>query len=94
MEKIFEALASTKTSRYTPATPAALAAAGLNKPDSRLEFLSVLSENTPEALAGEHAVLSLDIGYPQTDDTLPIHIIGSPEIAFVPAAFLNNLPAE
>jgi hypothetical protein len=93
-EKIFEALASTKTSRYTPATPAALAAAGLNKPASHLEFLSVLSENTPEALAGEHAVLSLDIGYPQPDGTLPVHIIGSPEIAFVPAAFSNNLPAE
>ena len=93
-EKIFQALASTKTSRYTPATPAALASAGLNKPASRIEFLSVLSGNTPEALAGEHAVLSLDIGYPQTDGTLPIHIIGSPEIAFVPAAFSNNLPAE
>ena len=93
-EKIFDSLAETKTSRYTPATPAALAAAGLSKPSSRLEFLSVLSENTPETLAGEHPVLALAIGFPQDDGTLPVHIEGSPEIAFVPAAFLNNLPAE
>ena len=93
-EKIFEALASTKTSRYAPATPGALAAVGLDRPGSRLEFLSVLSENTPEVLAGEHAILSLDIGFPQPDGTLAVHIQGSPEIAFVPAGFLNNLPAE
>jgi hypothetical protein len=93
-EKFFQILSATETLRYAPATPAALASAGLHKPSSRLEFLSVLSENTPEAIAGEHSVLSLDIGYLQPDGTLPIHIIGSPEVAFVPAAFLNNLPAE
>ena len=71
-----------------------IAAASLNPPVSRLEFLAVLSENTPEALAGEHPVLSLAIGAPQPDGTLPVHIEGTPEIAFVPAAFLNNLPAE
>ena len=94
VEGFFKTLSETKTSRYAPATPAGLAAASLNPPVSRLEFLAVLSENTPEALAGEHPVLSLAIGAPQPDGTLPVHIEGTPEIAFVPAAFLNNLPAE
>jgi len=93
-EKFFKILSETKTSRYAPATPAELAATSLNPPVSRLEFLAVLSENTPEALAGEHPVLSLAIGTPQPDGTIPVHIEGTPEIAFVPASFLNNLPAE
>ena len=93
-EKFFQSLSETKSSRYAPATPTELAMAGLEKPSSRLEFLSVLSENTPEALAGEHPVLSLNIGTPQADGTIPIQIVGSPEISFVPASFLNNLPAQ
>ncbi|MFM8981346.1 MAG: DUF4340 domain-containing protein, partial [Spartobacteria bacterium] len=71
VEKFFQILAATKSSRYAPATPAELAAASLTPPQSRLEFLSVLSENTPEALAGEHPVLSLAIGAPQSDGTIP-----------------------
>lgn len=93
-EKFFQILSATRSTRYAPATPTELATSGLLKPTSRLEFLSVLSENTPEALAGEHSVLSLAIGVPQPDGTLPIHIEGSPEIAFVPVSFLNKLPAE
>ena len=34
------------------------------------------------------------IGAPQPDGTIPVHIEGTPEISFVPASFLNNLPAE
>jgi len=94
VDRFFQILSATKTLRYAPATPAELAAAGLAKPSSRLDFLAVLSENTPEALAGEHAVLSLAIGAPQPDGTIPVHIEGTPEISFVPASFLNNLPAE
>jgi hypothetical protein len=94
VERFFKILSETKTSRYAPATPADLATASLNPPVSRLEFLSVLSENTPEALAGEHPVLSMAIGAPQADGTIPVHIEGTPEIAFVPSSFLNNLPAE
>lgn len=94
VEKFFKILSETKTSRYAPATPAELAAAGLLNTPSRLEFLSVLSENTPEALAGEHPVLSMAIGAPQADGTIPVHIEDTPEIAFVPASFLNQLPAE
>jgi len=94
VERFFQILTATKSSRYAPATPAELAAADLVTPPSRLEFLSVLSENTPEALAGEHPVLSIAIGAPQPDGTIPVHIEGTPEISFVPASFLNSLPAE
>lgn len=94
VEKIFRALAETKATRYAPATPAELAACELDHSPSRLEFLSVLFENTPEALAGEHPVISLAIGSAQPDGSVPVHIEGTPEIAFVPASFLDSLPAE
>jgi hypothetical protein len=89
--KIFRALIDTKTLRYAPATPSELAACGLDQSPARLELLSVLSENTPEALAGEHPVLRLSIGPAQPDGSVPVHIEGTPEIAFVPAEFLKIL---
>jgi hypothetical protein len=91
VEKIFRALAETNVTRYAPATPAELAACGLDQSPARLELLSVLSENTPEALAGEHPVLRLAIGSAQPDGSVPVHIEGTPEIAFVPAEFLKIL---
>ena len=91
VEKIFRALYETKATRFAPSTPTELAACGLDQSPTRLEFLSVLSENTPEALAGEHPVLILSIGQPQSDSTVPVHIEGTPEIAFVPAEFLKIL---
>lgn len=94
VEAIFRSLQETKVLRFTPATPSGLAEAGLDQPAARLDFLSVLSENTPETLAGEHAVLSLQIGAPRPDGSLPVRIEGAPEIAFVPADFLKALPAE
>lgn len=88
---LFRKLEETKVARFEPATPSALAAAGLDRPAARLEFLSVLSENTPETLAGEHPVLIVSIGRPGPDGTIPVRIEGSPEIAFVPALFLKIL---
>ncbi len=88
---LFRSLSDTKARRYALATPAELAACGLDQSPTRLEFLSVLSENTPEALAGEHPVLRLAIGPAQHDGSVPVHIEGTPEIAFVPAEFLKTL---
>ncbi len=90
-EDLFHILSSTHITAYRPATPAALQELGLSDPELRIEFVAVLSENTPESLAGEHPVLSLSIGTPQPDGTVPVLISGSPEIRSVPATFLDPL---
>jgi len=91
VDDLVKTLASTRVSSYRAATPAAIQDASLADPPYRIEFSAILSENTPEALAGEHPVLGLSIGTPQPDTTVPVLITGSPEIRFVPAAFLDSL---
>lgn len=91
VENLVKTLASTRVSSYRPATPAAIQETSLADPPYRIEFTALLSENTPETLAGEHPVLGLSIGPKQPDATVPVLISGSPEIRFVPATFLDAL---
>lgn len=91
VEDLVSTLAATRVSSYRPATPAAMLELGLSNPAHRIDFTAILSENTPEALAGEHPVLGLSIGSPQPDGTVPVLITGSPEIRFVPAGFLDSI---
>jgi hypothetical protein len=94
-EKIAElakALQQVRVQRFQAATPSALEEAGITGTGGVLELVSVLSENTPEAPAGEHPVAAFRIGKPQDDGTLPLHAAGAPEIVFIPAGFLNALP--
>lgn len=91
VDALVATLAATRVSAYRPATPAAMEELGLSDPSHRIDFTAILSENTPEALAGEHPVLGLSIGAPQPDGTVPVHIAGSPEIRFVPAGFLDSI---
>lgn len=93
VDDLIQTLADTRVSAYRPATPSALEELGINDAGHRIEFSAFLSENTAEALAGEHSVLTLDIGSPQPDGTLPVLISGSPEIRFVPTAFLDAIGA-
>jgi hypothetical protein len=93
VERLAAALAHTQVTTYKPAIPALLEQYGLTNPAYRLDFLAVLSENTPETQAGIHPVLQLAIGHPLPDSSLPVHIQGSPEIAIVPPTFLDCLPA-
>jgi hypothetical protein len=89
---IAKTLARTKVVNRLPATPSELEKCGLGTPQKRITFLAKLSENTPEATAGEHVVASLAIGTPLTDGRLPIQIDGTPEIRLVPAELLEFLP--
>ncbi len=91
IDDLVKTLASTRVSSYRPATPAAIQETSLADPPYRIEFTALLSENTPEALAGEHPVLGLSIGPKLPDATVPVLITGSPEIRFVPATFLDAL---
>ena len=85
-------LQSVKAVRFQAATPSALEVAGLGEGAASLELLSVLSENTPEAPAGDHPVALFRIGEDQPDGTVPLHAAGSSEILFVPAGFREALP--
>jgi len=94
IQGFLQALADCKVTTYKPATSAELDTYGLSTPTLRVAFLAVLSENTPEARAGEHPVLVLDIGPPLPDGNIPIHTQGTPEIAIVPPALLDALPRQ
>ena len=92
VQDIAKRLAQTKVTNRLPATPSELEKCGLGAPQKRITFLAKLSENTPEATAGEHVVASLAIGTPLPDGRLPIQIDGTPEIRLVPAELLEFLP--
>lgn len=94
IEHMVEVLASTKSVRFEPSTVMALEQNGLTKPALTIDFLAVVSENTPESPAGEQSVMELKLATPRADGTIPVHISGSSEIAFVPARLLESLPSD
>jgi len=89
---IAKTFAETKVARRLPATPTELEKCGLTPPRKRIVFLATLSENTPEAMAGQQFVGAVAIGMPLPDGDLPVHVEGTPEIALVPASLLDFLP--
>lgn len=93
VERIFSALASAKLERFQPATEVALETAGVNPAQDSVRFLSVVSENTPETLAGEQAVATVAFGPAREDGTVAVHADGSAEFGWAPAALLDALPA-
>jgi hypothetical protein len=92
VQNIAKNLARTKVSARLPATPSEIQMSGLDTPQASITFLSVLSENTPEATAGEHIVAGFKVGTPLPDGRLPVLVDGTPEIRLVPADLLNSLP--
>ncbi len=88
--RMMEALRTTEVSAYKPLSGAA-AGFGLEPPAGKIEFLSVLSENTPEARAGEQVIAALTIGKTEKD-TVFCRTGDAPEIATVPASILTALP--
>ena len=59
-----------------------------------MEFFAVLSENTPETVAGNQLVAGLKFGAKQETGLVPVLKTGSPEIAFVPETILAAVPQE
>lgn len=88
-----DALATAEVSQYTPAGGEKIAAAGLDAPQRKVEFLSVLSENTPEAAAGESVVASIAFGKSEAG-RLFARIQDSPEIAQVDESILAVIPSD
>ena len=59
----------------------------------QIAFLSVLSENTPEARAGEQVIGSLTIGK-QEKGRVFVQIGETPEVMSVPETILNAVPLD
>jgi hypothetical protein len=91
MERQIDLLKNVQVIEYRPATPSLLADAGFEKNgDRRVIFQSLVSENTPEAVAGKHPVATLQLG-PEQNGRIPVRINDSPEIAFVASEPLSQL---
>jgi len=94
LERLATTLAETKAVRYEAATPPSLGANGFDTSQLHLSFFSVVSENTPEAPAGEQKILELSLGHTTSDGLVPVYEDGSPEIAFVLPALLEAIPSN
>lgn len=94
VDRLVAALARTNASRFEDAGESRLAANGLTTPPHRIAFLSVVSENTPEAPAGEQVVHEIVFSAPRADGSVAFHVAGSPEIGIAPAAILDMVPSD
>lgn len=92
VQKMIDALRTIQVVSYKPATPTEIQNLGLNTPLMKIEFIAIVSENTPESLAGEQLVMEILFGKPLPDGQVPVHINGQPEIMLVPPPLLDSLP--
>ena len=92
VEKWITALRETKALSYKPATPTELKNYGLDEPSLTIVFLAVVSENTPESLAGEQVVAELRFGKLTEEGLIGVHTAGSPEITLAPIRLLESAP--
>lgn len=90
---LWSALATAEVSSYTPATGVRLADYGLDPPRCSVEFLSVLSENTPETAAGEQVIAAVSFGKSK-EGRICVRLDESPEIAVVPEKLLEAVPLD
>lgn len=92
VQKLADMLAKSQVASYAPLAGNA-AAYGFAAPIAQIEFLSVLSENTPEAKAGENLIGSISIGA-TAGGQISVHVGDSPEVAKVPEVSLKGLPVD
>lgn len=92
IQKMIDSLRSTQAASYKPATPTEIKNLGLDTPLMKIEFIAIVSENTPESPAGEQSVMELLLGKPLPDGQIPVLVKGQPEIMLAPANVLKSLP--
>ena len=90
---LVDAMSTAEVSTYAPLTDEKSPALGLNPPRCTVEFLSFLSENTPEAKAGEQMIASVAFGKAE-NGSVYARVSGRPELAKVPEAILNAIPLD
>jgi hypothetical protein len=93
VQKMIDSLRTTHSASYKPATPTEIKSLGLDTPPMKIEFVAIVSENTPESPAGEQVVMELILGKPLPDGQIPLLVKGQPEIMLAPASLLESLPS-
>ena len=88
-----DAVSTAQVSAYRTLAGEPLEKFGLLDPSLRIEFLSVLSENTPEAEAGEQVIASLSFGKVE-GDSVYARVGDAPEACTVPAQILTAIPSD
>jgi len=90
---LVDAVSSARVSEYVLTSADKLGASQLAPPRVLVEFLSVLSENTPETTAGERNIATLAFGAEQNGQILA-RLNDSLEVMKVPATILSALPSD
>ncbi len=94
VQALVDALTTTRVTAYDPVSNARdLAAAGIAADSLKVEFIAVLSENTPEMRAGENVVSTITFGSAK-DGLVSAQVDELPEILMVPESVLTAIPAD
>lgn len=93
VQTLIDTLATVQVSSYIPAVGEKLNGMGFHAPALTIDFLSILSENTPETTAGEHSIAKIAFGQ-TAGDQVYARVDEFPEVASVHAAILQAIPAE
>ncbi len=88
-----DAISTAKVDGYVPMISGKLSDYGLEPAICSVEFLSVLSENTPEARAGEQSIARLAFGQ-TADGKIFVRLNEVPEVMSVPDAILKSIPLD
>jgi hypothetical protein len=93
VQALADAISTAKVSSYDTISEGKFAAFGLENPRCTVTFFSVLSENTPEAHAGEQVIASVTIGKSENGQVF-VQIGETPEVLSVPETILNAVPLD
>lgn len=93
IRNLADAVSTTKVTDYAPMISGKLSDYGLRPAPISVEFLSVLSENTPEARAGEQSIAQLTFGK-SIDGKVFVRLDELPEVMAVPEAILTSIPPD
>lgn len=95
VEAFLNSIQAEEVSQFVANSAADLEAYGLEEPQLRVVFSSFASENVPEAGAGEHPFLTLELGVPdETGRQVYARLVEEPYIVSVDAALLEEISAR
>jgi hypothetical protein len=93
VQALADAVSTAEVSAYDAVSDDKGTAFGLSQPRCKVAFVSVLSENTPEARAGEQVLGSLTIGKSENGRVF-VQIGETPEVLSVPETIMNAVPLD
>lgn len=93
IQALADAVSTAEVSAYSAVSDDQIASFGLGSPQCQVTFFSILSENTPEARAGEQIIGSLTIG--KSDHGRVFVRVGeTPEVLSVPETIMSAVPLD